>query len=102
MAAYYGGKRNGRGIRNIYTVIRFSYFLLALLSFEAGAATKYATVTGAGAGDGSGSAITVFPNSPGGGVGTYTVELNITSTGGAWKVTTGAGVAVIAIWRFEP
>lgn len=52
--------------------------------------------------DGSGSAITVFPNSPGGGVGTYPVELNITSTGGAWKVTTGAGVAVLAVGRFTP
>ena len=50
--------------------------------------------------DGSGSAITVFPNSPGGGIGTYTVELNIRSTSGAWRVTTGAGVAVLAVGRF--
>lgn len=50
--------------------------------------------------DGSGSAITVFPNNPGGGVGTYPVELNITSTAGAWRVTTGAGVAVLAVGRF--
>ena len=52
--------------------------------------------------DGSGSSIAVFPNSPGGGVGTYVVELNIRSTDGAWKVTTGAGVEVIAIGRFTP
>lgn len=50
--------------------------------------------------DGANTAITVFPNSPGGGVGTYLVELNITSTNGAWQVTTGAGVAVIGIGRF--
>lgn len=51
--------------------------------------------------DGSGSAITVFPNSPGGGVGTYVLEFNISSGAGAWKVTTGAGVAVLAIGRFS-
>lgn len=50
--------------------------------------------------DGGGSAITVFPNSPGGGVGTYVLDFNIVSTAGAWKVTTGAGVAVIGIGRF--
>ena len=52
--------------------------------------------------DGANTAITVFPNSPGGGIGTYPVELNITSTNGAWQVTTGAGVAVVAIGRFTP
>ena len=50
--------------------------------------------------DGSGSAITVFPNSPGGGVGTYTVELGLKSLSGAWKITTGAGVAVIGVGDF--
>lgn len=51
--------------------------------------------------DGSGSAITVFPNSPGGGVGSYQVPLGIKSTGGAWKVTTGGGVSVIACGIFS-
>jgi hypothetical protein len=50
--------------------------------------------------DGGGSAITVLPNSPGGGVGTYTIYLQLRSTAGAWKVTTGAGVAVIATGTF--
>ncbi len=50
--------------------------------------------------DGSGSAITVFPNSPGGGVGTYEVNLGLASLSGAWKVTTGAGVSVIACGDF--
>ena len=40
--------------------------------------------------DGAGSAIAVFPNSPGGGVGTYTIELGIKSASGAWKVTTAS------------
>jgi hypothetical protein len=47
------------------------------------------------------TSIAVFPNSPGGGIGTYTIPLDIVSTGGAWKVTTGAGVACIAIGRFS-
>jgi hypothetical protein len=70
-------------------------FLHALVIVVATAATAQVQIK-----DGSGSAITVFPNSPGGGIGTYTVEMNIVSTGGAWKVTTGAGVSVLAIGRF--
>lgn len=50
--------------------------------------------------DGSGTAFTVFPNSPGGGVGTYTVDLGIKSVLGAWQVTTGAGVSVVACGAF--
>lgn len=50
--------------------------------------------------DGSGSAIVIFPNSPGGGVGTYTVTLGIRSAAGAWKLTTGAGASAIAVGRF--
>lgn len=50
--------------------------------------------------DGAGSAISVFPNSPGGGVGTYNVPLGLRSLSGAWKVTTGAGVSVIAVGNF--
>ena len=50
--------------------------------------------------DGGDAAITVFPNSPGGGVGSYTVELGLVSAAGAWKITTGAGVTVIASGTF--
>lgn len=50
--------------------------------------------------DGSNSAITVLPNSPGGGIGTYVIPLGLKSTTGAWQVTTGAGVAVIACGAF--
>lgn len=50
--------------------------------------------------DGGGSAISVFPNSPGGGIGTYSVPLGIASLAGAWKVTTGAGASVIAVGNF--
>lgn len=72
-------------------------FLHRLIIVVATAATAQVQIK-----DGSGSAITVFPNSPGGGIGTYSVEMNIVSTGGAWKVTTGAGVSVIAVGRFSP
>lgn len=52
--------------------------------------------------DGSGgSAIIVFPNNPGGGVGTYNVHLGVRATGaGGWRVTTGAGASVIATGDF--
>jgi hypothetical protein len=70
-------------------------FLHTLIIVVATAATSQVQIK-----DGAGAAITVFPNSPGGGVGTYTIELNVVSTGGSWKVTTGAGVSVIAVGRF--
>jgi len=44
--------------------------------------------------------IAVFPNSPGGGVGTYVLPLKIRSQTGPWKVTTGAGVAAVATGSF--
>jgi hypothetical protein len=46
------------------------------------------------------TSINVFPNSPGGGVGTYVLPVNLKSQKGPWKVTTGAGVAVIASGNF--
>jgi hypothetical protein len=46
--------------------------------------------------------IAIFPNSPGGGVGTYTVELGMSSVAGGWEITTGAGVAAICVGRFTP
>lgn len=49
--------------------------------------------------DGSLSAITVFPNSPGGGIGTYPLDLEWESVDGPWKITTGAGVSVVATYR---
>jgi len=51
--------------------------------------------------DGGGARFTVFPNSPGGGVGTYTIPLGLTSKDGPWSITTGAGVSVIAIGVFN-
>ena len=48
----------------------------------------------------SGSNIIVLPNSPGGGVGTYTVRLGLRSRNAdGWRVTTGAGVALIVKYR---
>jgi hypothetical protein len=43
----------------------------------------------------------VLPNSPGGGIGVYNIELNAVSSSGAWQVTTGAGVEVLAIGVFS-
>ena len=47
------------------------------------------------------TSIQVFPNSPGGGIGTYTIPLDLVSVNGAWSITTGAGVSVIAVGRFS-
>lgn len=46
--------------------------------------------------------IAVFPDNPGGGIGTYVLDMGgiKTPSGGGWEVTTGAGSAVIAIGRF--
>ena len=37
----------------------------------------------------------------GGGVGVYNIEFNAVSANGAWKVTTGAGVEVMAVGIFS-
>lgn len=50
--------------------------------------------------DGDGSSFVVFPDNPGGGVGTYFVPVKATSENGAWKVTTDSGVAVVAFGSF--
>ena len=34
-------------------------------------------------------------------IGVYTVEFNVRSQEGAWKVTTGAGASVVAVGRFS-
>ena len=68
-----------------------------LIIVVATAATATVSIT-----DGANTAIVVFPNSPGGGVGTYYVPLGLRSLSGAWKVTTGAGSSVIACGKFTP
>lgn len=50
--------------------------------------------------DGGGSSIPIMPNSPGGGVGVYTVAIRAKSQAGPWKVTTGAGSTVVATGTF--
>lgn len=50
--------------------------------------------------DGAGTAITILPNNVGAGVGSYYVPLGLISVGGAWKVTTAAGVTAIATGNF--
>jgi hypothetical protein len=51
--------------------------------------------------DGAGSAIPIMPNSPGGGVGVYVVDIGACSADGAWSVTTGAGSTVVAVGMFS-
>ena len=53
--------------------------------------------------DGTGAGIlthTIVPASTGTGINVYNVEINAASTTGAWKVTTGAGVEVMAVGIF--
>ena len=54
--------------------------------------------------DGTGAGVlthTILPASPGGGIGVYNIEVNAVSANGAWKITTGAGVEVMAIGIFS-
>lgn len=71
-------------------------YLEALVCVVATAATSSVSIK-----DGSGSAISVLPAAVGSGIGTYKIPINAFSTSGAWKVTTGAGVTVIAVGRFS-
>lgn len=50
--------------------------------------------------DGSDTAITIFPDSPGPGIGSYVLPIGMRSRTGAWQVTTGAGSSVIATGKF--
>jgi len=54
--------------------------------------------------DGSGAGIlthTVLPALAGTGINVYNIEINAVSADGAWKVTTGAGVEVMAVGIFS-
>jgi uncharacterized spore protein YtfJ len=50
--------------------------------------------------DGS-TSIPIVPANVGAGVGAYSIEINAASISGAWKVTTGAGVTVVAVGKFS-
>ena len=50
--------------------------------------------------DGAGSAYTVLPANVGGGVGVYVIPIRAASVAGAWSITTGSGVTVLATGRF--
>jgi hypothetical protein len=71
-------------------------YLARLICVVATAATAATSIK-----DGSDGAISILPNSPGGGVGTYVIEVGLFSKTGAWQVTTGAGVSVIACGTFS-
>jgi hypothetical protein len=47
------------------------------------------------------SSHTILPNGVGSGGGVYNIEVNTASKNGAWKVTTGAGVEVLAVGIFS-
>jgi len=51
--------------------------------------------------DGSGFSHTILPASAGTGINNYDIEVNAVSRNGAWKITTGAGVEVLAIGIFS-
>lgn len=51
--------------------------------------------------DGGDTAISVFPDAPGSGIGTYTIPLGLQSRTGAWSVTTDSGVTAIAVGKFS-
>ena len=51
--------------------------------------------------DGTGFSHTIQPASPGAGIGQYNIEINAISRNGPWKITTGAGVEVLAIGIFS-
>ena len=70
--------------------------LICTVSTAATAQVQIVDGTGAGA-----LTHTILPNSPGGGIGVYTVEIGAASTTGPWKITTGAGVEVMAVGIFS-
>ena len=51
--------------------------------------------------DGSGFSHTILPANAGTGINSYNIELNTISKLGPWKITTGAGVEVLAIGIFS-
>jgi hypothetical protein len=70
-------------------------YLEGLLCVVATAATSTVQIQ-----DGAGSEITVLPANVGAGIGSYYLPIKAISTAGAWSVTTGAGVSVVATGRF--
>jgi hypothetical protein len=70
-------------------------YLQRLICTVSTAATSAVTIL-----DGATSHV-VLPNAVGSGVGVYVIEIGAASSSGAWKVTTGAGVEVIAVGIFS-
>jgi hypothetical protein len=73
-------------------------YLESLLCVVATAATSQVQIK-----DGNGSLITVLPNNVGAGVGTYPIPIGLTcvnATTPGWKITTAAGVTVLASGNF--
>lgn len=69
-------------------------YLEKIVIFVATAATGAVTIK-----DGA-TTIGSFANSPGGGIGPYTISLGIRAVGAGFSITTGAGSSVLAIGDF--
>lgn len=50
--------------------------------------------------DGASTAVYTFATSPGGGIGTYEINVGARSVTGGWTITTGSGVTVICVGDF--
>jgi len=70
-------------------------YLHRLICTVSTAATSAVTIL-----DGSTSHV-ILPNNVGSGLGAYVIDIEAASSTGAWKVTTGAGVEVIAVGIFS-
>lgn len=70
-------------------------YIDGLICVVATAATSAVTLL-----DGA-TSISVLPAAVGAGVGTYYIPLGLYSVSGPWKITTGAGVSVIAAGNFS-
>jgi len=71
-------------------------YLESILCIVATAATSQVMI-----GDGITPATVILPNAVGAGVGTYPIPLGLTSKTGSWRVTTAAGVSIIATGNFS-
>jgi len=71
-------------------------YLESILCVVATAATSQVMI-----GDGAAPAVVILPNNVGAGVGTYPIPLGLTSRTGSWRVTTAAGVSIIATGNFS-
>jgi hypothetical protein len=71
-------------------------YLDKLICTVSTAATSSVTIL-----DGAVASHVILPNNVGGGIGVYVIPLGTISRSGAWKITTAAGVEVLAVGIFS-